>query len=121
MYCTIRTVNSKTRKKTQINFHKATAVPTLTCGSEMWTITDKQEAKIETAEMKLLRSVASYIRKDQMRNTEIREELNIFNRNAIIIKSRSQWKYHVQRTEHRTIAKTILTYSPGRKRNTGRP
>jgi multidrug efflux pump subunit AcrB len=34
----------------------------------------KNKAKIETAEMKFLRSVA---RKDQIRNTKIREELNI--------------------------------------------
>jgi hypothetical protein len=30
------------------------AVPTLTHKSEIWTITKKQEAKIETAEMKIL-------------------------------------------------------------------
>jgi hypothetical protein len=65
------------------------AVPTLTYGSEIWTITKKkQEEKIETAEIKFLKRVAGYRRKDQIRNTEIREELNIFN--AKIIKSRSQ-------------------------------
>jgi hypothetical protein len=48
-----------------------------------------QAAKIETAEMKFLRSVAGYTRKDQIINTKIREELNIFNLNAKIIKSRS--------------------------------
>jgi hypothetical protein len=61
----------------------------------------KQEAKTETAEMKFLRSVAGYIRKDQIENTKIREELNIFNLNAKSIKSRSQWKNHVQRMEDR--------------------
>jgi hypothetical protein len=59
------------------------AVPALTHGSKMWTTTTtattatKQEAKIETAQMKLLKSVAGYIRKDQIRNTNIREELNM--------------------------------------------
>jgi hypothetical protein len=42
--------------------------------------------------MKVLRSVPSYTRKNQ-RNAIIREEPNIFNLNAKIIKSRSQWKY----------------------------
>jgi hypothetical protein len=32
----------------------------------------KQEARIETAEMKLLRSVAGYTREDEIRNTKIR-------------------------------------------------
>jgi hypothetical protein len=70
--------------------------------------------------MKFLRSVAGYSRKGQMRNTKIREELNISNLNAKIIKSRSQWKYHVQRIEDRRIPKEILTYSPKRKLNIGR-
>jgi hypothetical protein len=39
--------------------------------------------------MKFFRSVAGYTRKDQKRNTKIREELNIFNLNAKIIKSKS--------------------------------
>jgi hypothetical protein len=60
-------------------------VPTLTYGSEIWTITRKQEAKIETAEMKFLRSTAGHARKGQIRNTKIREELNIFKLNAKII------------------------------------
>jgi hypothetical protein len=37
-------------------------------------LTKRLEAKIGTAEMKFLRE-----RKDQIRNTKIREELNIFN------------------------------------------
>jgi hypothetical protein len=42
--------------------------------------------------MKFLRSAEGYAREDNIRNTKIREELNIFNLNAKIIKSRSQWK-----------------------------
>jgi hypothetical protein len=55
----------------------------------------KQEAEIETAEVKFLRSVAVYTRKNQVRNTDIRKELNIFNLSDKIAKSRSQLKYHV--------------------------
>jgi hypothetical protein len=40
--------------------------------------------------MKSLRSVAGYTVKDQTRNTKIKEEPNIFNLNAKIIKSRSR-------------------------------
>jgi hypothetical protein len=58
--------------------------------------------------MKFLRSVTGYTRKDQIRNNEIREGLNIFNLNARSIKSRSQWKYHVQRMEDRRIPRKFL-------------
>jgi hypothetical protein len=116
-----RTLNDKTRKETQIKFYEAMAVPTLNYRSEILTVTKKQEAKTETAEMKILRSVAGYIRKNQIQNIKIREELNIFNLNAKSIKSRSQWKNHVQRMEDRRIPKKILTYNPRKKRNIGRP
>jgi hypothetical protein len=53
------------------------SVPVLTCRSEIWTVTKKHEAKNETAEMKFLRSVAGYTRKDQIRNTAISEELHM--------------------------------------------
>jgi hypothetical protein len=43
-----------------------------------------------------LRRVAGYTRKGQIRNTKIKEELNIFNLNTKIIKSRSQWKCNSQ-------------------------
>jgi hypothetical protein len=97
------------------------AVPTLTYGSKTWPTTKTQEAKIETAEIKFLRRVAGYTRRDQIKNNKIREELNIFNLNAKIIKSRSQRKYHVQQMDNRRTPKKILTYNTKRKRNTGRP
>jgi hypothetical protein len=80
----------KTRKDTQLKIYKATAVPTLTYGSQIW-ITKKEEAKIERAEMKFLWSVVGYTRKDQIRNKKIREKVNIFNPNKKILKSRSHW------------------------------
>jgi hypothetical protein len=85
------------------------AVPVPTHRSEIWTITKQKQkrAKTETAELKCFRSVAGYARKDQIRNTTIKEDLNIFNLNNTILKTRSQWK--------------ILTYNPKRRRNTGRP
>jgi hypothetical protein len=45
---------------------------------KLW-VTKQQEAKIETAEIKFLRSVAGYRWKNEITNTKIIEELNIFN------------------------------------------
>jgi hypothetical protein len=63
MYSTIRTLNIRTGKETEIKFYKPMAVPVLRYGSEIWTITKKQEAKMETGEMEFLWSVAGYTRK----------------------------------------------------------
>jgi hypothetical protein len=70
--------------------------------------TQKREAKIETAEMKFLRRVKGCKGKDQTGYTKIMEKLKIFNLNNKILKSRSQWKHHVQRTEDGRIPKKIF-------------
>jgi hypothetical protein len=61
--------------------------------------------------MEFLRSAEGYKRKNQIRKMPIREELNIFKLNNIILKSRSQWKYHMQQMEDKLVPKKILTYS----------
>jgi hypothetical protein len=85
------------------------AISVHTNGSEIWSITKKQEAKIETAEMKFFRSVAGYARKDQTINTKIGEALNVLNLSNRTLKYRSHWKYHVLRMQDRRIPKKILT------------
>jgi hypothetical protein len=49
-------------------------VPILTYGTEIWAIKRKQESKIETAKMKYFSSVAGCTRKDQVRNTKLRNK-----------------------------------------------
>jgi hypothetical protein len=53
------------------------AVPMLTYASENWTINLSDKKKIESAEMKFLRSVAGCTVLDQKRSTDIRSELKI--------------------------------------------
>ena len=43
----------------------------------MDTLTETIENTIQTAEMKMLGKIASYTRRDRMRNTEIREQLQV--------------------------------------------
>jgi hypothetical protein len=53
-----------------MKFYKSMTVHTLTYGSEIWTITitTKEKTKIQSTEMKFLRSVTGYTGKDQIRN-----------------------------------------------------
>jgi hypothetical protein len=68
-----------------------------------------------------LRSVAGYKRIDKIRNSKIREELNILNLNYKIINFKSQWQNYVLRMEDGRIPKKILTYNPKGRRDIGRP
>jgi hypothetical protein len=74
-----RTLINKTRKYTQLKFYKAMAVPVLLYGCENWALNRVDRKKIETAEMKFSRRVAGFTLRDEVRNTAIREELQIFN------------------------------------------
>jgi hypothetical protein len=61
----------------------------------------EQRANIETPEIIFL-SVAGYTKKDLIRNVNLGEELS-----NTILKSRSQWKYHVLRMEDGRITKEM--------------
>jgi hypothetical protein len=56
----------------------------------IWDCTKKREAKTKTAEMKYLWRAAGYTRKNQIRNTKIREKFNTFNLNNKTLKSGSR-------------------------------
>ena len=97
------------------------AIPTITYGSETWTMTSQHTAAIQTAEMKFLRPIAGYTRLDKKRNIDIRQQLNIEELNNTIINYRTNWKYHVNRMTENRIPKAALRYKPQGKRKPGRP
>lgn len=65
-------LNKETRKYEQIKFDNVMTVLIFTNGPEVWA-TKKVEAVTETAEVELLRSVAGYRRKDQIRKIQLRK------------------------------------------------
>jgi hypothetical protein len=71
------------------------AVPMLTYASENWTINRSDKKKIESAEIKFLRSVAGYTLLDQKRSTDIRSELKIFNLTKRIEQLKENWHEHI--------------------------
>lgn len=54
---------SKTKKDSQIKFYKLMTSSVLMYGSEHWALGRCEGRKIETAEMRILRPVSSYIQK----------------------------------------------------------
>jgi hypothetical protein len=63
---TRRNLNWKTRKETQLEFYKTTAAPTLLYDAEAWVIKKKYATKIQSAEMKFLKSVTECTGMDRM-------------------------------------------------------
>jgi hypothetical protein len=81
----------------------------------------KQRQKIETAEIIFLRNVAGYTLTYQIRNTVIRNELEIFSVNNRIQNNRLNWILDVGRMEPERIPKQLMDYTPRGTRSIGRP
>ena len=89
-----RTLKNRTRKDTKIKLYKTMAVPSLMFGRETWVNTTRNQSKIQSAEMKFLR-VKGCSRRDQIRNENIRAELNIFALNQRFENNKRKWIEHV--------------------------
>ena len=109
------------RKDTMLKFYKVMSIPTITYGSETWTVNNKNKKRIQSAEMRFLRSVAGYRLTDRKRNIEIREELNVGELNETIKTYRDKWKTHLGRMNQNRIPKAMYRYRPTGKRGLGRP
>jgi hypothetical protein len=73
-------------------------------------------------EMRFLRHVAGYTRRDEISNLTIHSELQIFNRqNDKITDKKKEWHDHIQRMDPYRIARKAVEYRPSRHRDVGRP
>jgi hypothetical protein len=90
-------------------------------GCENWALNRVDRRKIETAEIKFLRRVAGYTLRDEVRNTIIRKELQIFNIGERVQSRKIKWHEHLSRMEQQGIAQQIMFYRPIGYRDIGRP
>jgi hypothetical protein len=103
-----RNLKKKTRRDTQLKFYKTMLVPVLMYGSEARTIKKKGISRIQSAEMKFLRSVKGCTRIDHIRNAEIRTELEIYAIQDKITEYRIRWSAHLQRGQLMSEQETLL-------------
>jgi hypothetical protein len=96
------------------------AVPVLLYGCENWALNRADRRKIETAEIKFLRRVAGFTLRDEVRNTTLREELQIFKTGERIQSRKIEWHEHISRMEQQRIAQ-VMFYKPIGYRDSGRP
>jgi hypothetical protein len=93
----------------------------LTYASENWTKNLSDERKTESAEMRFLRPAAGYTLLDQKRNTEVRQELNIFKLTDRIERQKENWYEYILRMVTDGLPKTSLNYKPKLRRIIRRP
>jgi hypothetical protein len=95
-----------------MRINKTVFIPTLLYGTESLTILDKHKNRMQTSEMKYLRKVVGKIRRDQIRNTKIRNQLKQESVEVLMEKRILRWYGHAVRMESERKPKLVLEARP---------
>lgn len=112
---------NRTRRNTRLKLYSTLALPVLLYGSECWTIKAKDKSRLISAEMKFMRKTAGYIWSDFKRNEEILQELKMIPIMDKILDYKTNWINHVNRMSKSRFPKLLKNYTPGGRRDRGRP
>ena len=80
-----------------LKVYEAIIIPALAYVSECWAMKVNNKRKIATTEVRMLRGILGVLRRDHMRNNEIRRILHL-SRSTMLYSGRLRWFGHVQRT-----------------------
>ena len=123
----IRALNSilcdkNMKKETKKRMYESLVKPTITYGSEVWDVSQKNKKKLLSTEMDFLRRSCRVSRFEHIRNNVIRERMDL-EKSIIesIDKKQLTWFGHVKRMEENRWPKKILEWDPPERRKRGRP
>ena len=108
-------------QKQSFLFFRSVFVPILTYGHKCWVMTERVRSRVQTAEMLNLRKVRGLSLLDKIKNTNIRQSLNIKPLLLRIERSQLRWYGHVTQMSHEQTAKQLINAFPSGKMPRGRP
>ena len=108
--------------KTKMAVYNACVISTLLYGSEAWTTYARQERRLNTFHMRILRSILGISWQDKVPNTEVLSRAGLLSMYTLLRQRRLRWLGHVHRMPDGRIPKDLLygELASG-KRSTGRP
>ena len=109
-------------RNARLSVYNDVLVPTLMYGSEWWVWIKKHERRITAVEMRYLRGVFGYTRRDCVRNTLVYDECEI-EKNAVrrVGVSQLRWFGHVERMSNDRLVKQVYVGEIEGERLRGRP
>jgi hypothetical protein len=108
-------------KEAKLRIHSITAKAALRFSSEAWVLKERDEQRLEAAQMKFLRPLIGITKLDRERNQSVREKLGVQNIVLELKQYQREWLQHVERMDTGRIPKQALRYRPQGKRSIGRP
>ena len=108
--------------KTKMAVDNACDISTLLYGSEAWTTYARQERRLNTFHMRILRSILGISWQGKVPNTEVLSRASLLSMYTLLRQRRLRWLGHVHRMPDGRIPKDLLygELASG-KRSTGRP
>ena len=105
----------------KMRIYNAIYVPTLLYGLESAVLQEKHKKSIQASEMKFLRRAIGKTKKDRVRNTKIRKDVDQTPLNDILEQKQLKWYGHLVRMDENRIVKKIFQCKEEGKRRRGRP
>ena len=108
--------------KTKTHIYHAVVKSTIIYATETGWLKAKMTAKLNSTEMDFWLRSARIYRKDKIRNTIIKQNMNVTRSLLDDIKTKQlQWYEHVQRMEEGRFPKEVMKWRPPGRRKRGRP
>ena len=111
--------NIPTKLKDKV--YKTAIKPAMVYGAECWAVRKKEERKLHTTEMRMLRWARGKTRLDHVRNVDIWKEAHMYPMAEFLREKRLRWFGCVQRRDKDDATRQILQMTVDGKRNRGRP
>ena len=108
-------------KNTKIRIFKSNVIAVLLYGCEIWRMTKRDEAKLDTFLHKCLRRILRIYWPMRVTNEEVRKQARTCTISEQIRRRRWCWIGHVLRMDHHQNPRIALTWAPEGKRRRGRP
>jgi hypothetical protein len=110
--CIKRYFGKNMRKEIKSRLHNIISKPALQYGSEIWVLRAEDKRRIETSEMRFLRSVLVVSLRDKIRSENLRKQLNTERMVEEIQEYQKKWHTHVERLPHERLPWQTYFYHP---------
>ncbi|XP_060527448.1 uncharacterized protein LOC132702745 [Cylas formicarius] len=108
-------------RNTKVKVYKDVNRPILIYGCETWVLSERQESKVNAAEIKYLRRVKGVTRKDKIINDDIRAELKVKRVKEYTEQRQLGWWGHLQRLNSTVPIQKMWESRPTGRRKRGKP
>ena len=88
--------------------YKTAIKPAMVYGAECWAVRKKEERKLHTTEMRMLRWARGKTRLDHVRNVDIWKEARMYPMAEFLREKRLRWFGHVQRRDNDDATRKML-------------